>query len=278
MLFDNIELSNGISLTNPSSYSGGTAPGYTGATGSILTFGHTGIYNIQFSAQVEKTDPGDDQIFIWPKQNFSNIPDSNSSFWVFGNGAKHLAAWNFMYKFNAQDTFQLAWQSADTGMRILSEAATGGLPAIPSVILTVQQVSNIGPQGPQGATGSKTFVIDHPLYQNKYLVHGCLEGPEAGVYYRGEAEITNNKSVQIYLPDYVSKLASNFTIQITPIQDNINESFKFYTTSRVINNSFTIYGPNGELFWQVNGERNKINVEPYKQNLILNGEGPYKWI
>jgi hypothetical protein len=62
---------------------------------------------------------------------------------------------------------------------------------------------------------SKTFVIDHPIDKNKYLVHACLEGPEAGVYYRGKSEIVNNDFVEIILPDYVDLLATEFTIQIT---------------------------------------------------------------
>ena len=42
-----------------------------------------------------------------------------------------------------------------------------------------------GPTGRNciGATGpSKSFIIDHPTDPSKYLVHVCLEGPEAGVY------------------------------------------------------------------------------------------------
>ena len=48
---------------------------------------------------------------------------------------------------------------------------------------------------------------------SKYLVHVCLEGPEAAVYYRGKGEITNNNSVVIYLPDYVKNLATDFKRQ-----------------------------------------------------------------
>ena len=54
----------------------------------------------------------------------------------------------------------------------------------------------VGPTGPPG----KSFIIDHPDDSSKYLVHVCLEGPEAAVYYRGKGEITNNNSVVIYLP------------------------------------------------------------------------------
>ena len=123
--------------------------------------------------------------------------------------------------------------------------------------------------------GTKTFVIPHPLNENKYLVHACLEGPEAGVYYRGKGEITNNKSVTIVLPDYVEYIASNLTIQITPIY---NGSINVYSTSEIQNNSFQVYGSNGSFYWLVLGERCKIDVEPLREKVIVNGSGPYKWI
>ena len=142
-----------------------------------------------------------------------------------------------------------------------------------------QKIALVGPKGPTGPSGLKTFVIEHPLDLNKYLVHACLEGPEAGVYYRGKGEITNNESTIIELPDYVSKLASNFTIQITtiynkqnPIMNNYN-----YSTSEIENNNFTVYGSNGTFYWLVQGERCKVNVEPLKELIILKGDGPYKW-
>ena len=109
------------------------------------------------------------------------------------------------------------------------------------------------------------------------MVHACLEGPEAGVYYRGEGEIKYNNSTTITLPDYVSQLAYNFTTQITPIYNgrtNINN----YSVSRVVDNKFTVHGDNGEFYWIVYGTRNKINVEPNKTDAIINGSGPYLWI
>ena len=63
---------------------------------------------------------------------------------------------------------------------------------------------------------TKTFIVDHPIDSDKYLVHACLEGPEAGVYYRGEAKIVDNKSTIVFLPDYVASLATNYTTHLTP--------------------------------------------------------------
>jgi len=134
-----------------------------------------------------------------------------------------------------------------------------------------------GDSGDGTGTSVKSFVIDHPINPSKYLVHGCLEGPESGVYYRGTSEITNNDSITIKLPDYVEKLARDFTVQITPIFDG-NRNKGQYFTSKVMNNCFTVYGPNGEFNWFVNGKRANIQVEPDKSSVIVKGDGPYKWM
>jgi hypothetical protein len=125
-------------------------------------------------------------------------------------------------------------------------------------------------------TSNKTFVIDHPVNPEKYLVHACLEGPEAGVYYRGKGVITNNESTVIKLPDYASALASDFTVQITPIFNG--RSISTYNVGEVVNNQFHVYGENGSFFWVVYGMRASIEVEPNKTDVQVQGSGPYKWI
>ena len=122
---------------------------------------------------------------------------------------------------------------------------------------------------------TKTFVIEHPINEEKLLVHACLEGPEAGVYYRGESEITNNSEVTIELPNYVDKLATSLTVQVTPIY---NGSVKQLGVSRVKDNKFTVYGENCEFFWTVFGKRLSFDVEPNKKEVVVKGNGPYKWI
>ena len=130
---------------------------------------------------------------------------------------------------------------------------------------------------------NKTFVIDHPLDNDKYLVHYCLEGPEVGVYYRGESKIENDKYVEIELPHYVSKLAKKFSIQVTPIiedeEDYDLEISKTYYVSRVKNNTFKVFGKNGNFFWLLHGIRvdNPI-VEPNKSDVIFKNVGPYTWL
>ena len=126
------------------------------------------------------------------------------------------------------------------------------------------------------AYANKTFIIDHPVKTDKYLVHACLEGPEAGVYYRGINKIFNGTHVTIELPDYVEKLATELTVQITPIYDG---KLKLYNVSLVENNRFTVYGENGSFNWIVHGKRGlNIEVEPSKTSVEIKGDGPYRWI
>jgi hypothetical protein len=122
---------------------------------------------------------------------------------------------------------------------------------------------------------TKTFVIEHPTNDNKYLVHACLEGPEAGVYYRGRGEITNNEYVEIKLPHYAEKLAHDFTVQITPIYGN---KIVTLNSSEIENNAFKVYGENSKFHWTVYGNRHDINVEPDKDTVNVKGDGPYLYI
>jgi hypothetical protein len=127
----------------------------------------------------------------------------------------------------------------------------------------------------------KSFIIDHPLDKEKYLVHACLEGPEAGVYYRGTGEILpQQKFTTIYLPHYVQTFSKNFTIQVTRIveDEDRDEDFSNLKTSMVKNNSFKVYGTPGKFFWHVYGQRGTFDIEPQKKDVKVKGDGPYKWI
>jgi hypothetical protein len=158
-----------------------------------------------------------------------------------------------------------------------------GPQGIPGIRGSAGVTGYTGPQGPtgrscRGPTGPKSFIVDHPLNAEKYLVHACLEGPEAGVYYRGKGEIIDGTSVTIQLPDYVSKLARNFTIQVTSIYSKERREPNLLQASEVENNEFKVYGNNGKFYWIVYGLRNEILVEPDKGSINVNGDGPYKWI
>jgi hypothetical protein len=96
-----------------------------------------GLYNFQFSAQLDKTSGGTGLVFIWPRVNGVDIPDSATQIRIQGNNAECVAAWNFILPINAGDYFELMWSVDDVSCQITASAATPPVPAIPSVILTV---------------------------------------------------------------------------------------------------------------------------------------------
>jgi hypothetical protein len=129
---------------------------------------------------------------------------------------------------------------------------------------------------------NKTFVIPHPMFSDKYLVHSCLEGPESGVYYRGIGEILKSeRSTIITLPDYASILAKDFTIHITPMidfyDDDSTQNSNFYA-SQIVNNKFKVRGHPGKFFWQAIGKRSSFDVEPNRDDVKVLGNGPYTYI
>jgi len=124
---------------------------------------------------------------------------------------------------------------------------------------------------------SKTFIIDHPTRADSYLVHAALEGPEAGVYYRGKDVIVHDaSSITISLPNYVSALAYDFTVNITPIYNG--GTIGAYAASEVVGGQFTVYGPPGKFSWVVLASRQDIAAEVKKDSVRVCGEGPYRYI
>ena len=139
MRFNTPDISNGISIQNSSE----------------ITIANPGVYNIQFSTQLDKTDSGIDTVDIWLGKNGANIPDSNTRIELDKNNNKVVAAWNWVVKTTSpNEYFEIYWSSDDPDMRLYSEVGATGptRPAIPSVILTVTQVM-YSQSGSTGATG-----------------------------------------------------------------------------------------------------------------------------
>jgi hypothetical protein len=97
----------------------------------------TGVYNIQFSAQLDKTAGGTGLTYIWIRKNGVDVPDSAGQTRIQGNNAELLAAWNWLISLAANDYIELMWAGDDTSIILLATAAAAPVPGIPSVILTV---------------------------------------------------------------------------------------------------------------------------------------------
>ncbi len=105
---------------------------------SRITLANSGTYNIQFSAQI-LADTGADDVYIWLKKNGTNVAASAGHV-VLANNEELIAAWNYVVDAAASDYFELVWQNTNGDALLLAETATGNIPSIPSIILTVTQV------------------------------------------------------------------------------------------------------------------------------------------
>lgn len=122
MTFNTTDLSVGVTLGSPT---------------SRVYVDRANVYNVQFSAQVDKTAGGVALVWVWLRKNGVDVPDSAGQIRIQGNNAEILAAWNYIIPLNAGDYIELMWEVDDTSVILLAEVASAIHPSVPSVILTV---------------------------------------------------------------------------------------------------------------------------------------------
>lgn len=123
---------------------------------SLVSVPVTGVYNIQFSAQIQDTTSGGsaNKVNIWLRINGSDVPETNTFVSMDNQNSYVVAAWNFLLKLNANDQIELVFYTTDTGIQLTSDnSLSPGQPNVPSLIFTVQQVTFSGPTGATGETG-----------------------------------------------------------------------------------------------------------------------------
>lgn len=112
------------------------------------------------------------------------------------------------------------------------------------------------------ATGTKSFVIDHPLDpQNKVLYHYCAEGPEPYNVYRGNVTLDAKGEAWVQLPGYYESINTDPVYQLTPIGGQAS----LFVASKVNGNRFKIGGGRQglEASWVVTARRNDAYVRHY---------------
>lgn len=109
---------------------------------SRITVANAGIYNIAFSAQLLRTSGGQaQQIYIYLKKNGNIVPDSNTAMTLANNGHLVVAAWNLFLQLNAGQYVEIFWYATAATIQLHYDASpVVGLPAIPSVIATINRV------------------------------------------------------------------------------------------------------------------------------------------
>ena len=117
--------------------------GVTVVSNSRITVSRTGIYNLQFSAQLSTPGGGSPDVHIWLRKNGTNIANSNTGVVMQNSNQKQVAAWNFVESLIAGDYLELvAYLNGGSSVLFLAEAAgpTNGGVGVPSMIVTMTQI------------------------------------------------------------------------------------------------------------------------------------------
>jgi len=116
----------------------GTSFGVTLVSSSQLTIANAGVYSITFSAQI-KGDGGQDTVYMWLKKNGTNVADTATKI-IAKNNEEDVMTVEYIVQAAASDYYEIAWQNLNGDGDLLYEAASGNIPAIPSIITSVKQV------------------------------------------------------------------------------------------------------------------------------------------
>lgn len=123
--FDTTNVSNGIRLVS----------------NSQITVDSHGFYLFTFSAVVDST-ANKTVAELWFKRNGNNIANTNTTTYASSNGNPAICTVSWIQELNANDYVEI-WGDSSNGDAFLSAtAATGSVPASPSIIFTVNKVSN----------------------------------------------------------------------------------------------------------------------------------------
>lgn len=155
-----------------------------------LKVDYSGLYNIQFSAQIINSTNDVQEISIWFKKNGSNVAASNSEFGIkqrksTGTASRAIAALNFFIALEKNDYVQIAWRPSDIGVSLeaFGTQTTPTRPATPSIIATLSYLSSNGYTSNLftmpyiSATTAGSATINHPANSvsgmtYKYIIVG----------------------------------------------------------------------------------------------------------
>ena len=112
---------------------------------SKIYVAHTGIYNVQFSAQLHTTANEACDFSVWFAMTGSNIADSNTDYSIekVSGGGYAVAALNYLAHIQSGSYIELYYSKTTANGQVQAKGtqSTPTRPATPSVILTVTQIA-----------------------------------------------------------------------------------------------------------------------------------------
>ena len=134
MTYNTTDFTDGVSLSNS----------------SRLVAGYSGIWNLQFSAQILNANVQIQDVSIWFRKNGTDIANSNSDFSVTnshgGTEGRLIAALNIYVDLQKDQYVEIMWSatSTDVSLQSIPTQTSPTRPATPSVIATMNYISTNG--------------------------------------------------------------------------------------------------------------------------------------
>jgi hypothetical protein len=130
MTLNTTDISNGVSIV----------------ANSQITVNTSGIYNLQFSAQIDRVSgTGNDIIDIWLRKQGVDVSNTNGRVTISGgvNASKVIPSWNIFVLLNAGEYVELVYSVTNLAVQLIYEAEnlTVPHPATPSLIVTMNKIS-----------------------------------------------------------------------------------------------------------------------------------------
>ena len=124
--YNTTELSNGISVSG----------------NSRILVNNKGIYEIGYSAQLEKTQGTNSSVTIWATKNGNIVPRSSSTLGLVSNSVLQLPFVSFIFDLEANDyvEFYMSSDSQYVQLTSISASTLPTRPLVPSVIIVAKQV------------------------------------------------------------------------------------------------------------------------------------------
>jgi len=133
MTLDTTDFSNGVSISS-----------------SKITVANSGIYNLQFSVQLENADNAPQDTFIWLKQNGVDIVGSTGKVGMparkgVGDPFHSIFGWNYFVSMTAEQYIEIYWSTTNANVTIQFYPASGSptKPSTQSVVATMSFVSRL---------------------------------------------------------------------------------------------------------------------------------------
>lgn len=117
---------------------------------SKITVANAGIYNLQFSAQIQNLDTAPQDVYIWLRQNGTDIVGSTGVVGLLArknpaDPSHDIKGWNYFLSMEENDYVEIYWSTTSANVTIPFYAASGTptKPSTQSVVATLSFVSSL---------------------------------------------------------------------------------------------------------------------------------------